>query len=136
MSGINDNQESATRAGDYHSLPLSTIHIVGYVGLVFLTVQMGGMTYYAWKLIKRAKGTPYFPLALFVGIPITWSLPYGLLIFGAYNTIVFTNIIAIAWLNLIARSLDAYLGEEKKLASQPAPFPELEMPRFSRPSLS
>ncbi|MDD5349100.1 MAG: O-antigen ligase family protein [Chthoniobacteraceae bacterium] len=135
FQSLEGSQESLTISGDYHSLPLSTIHTVGYVGLALLLVLMGAMSYYAWTLIKRAKGTPYFPIALFVGVPIVYEIFYGNLIFGGFNITAPANIYAIAWMRLVSRSLDAYLAEEKEREQQPSPFPQLEMPSFSRPSL-
>lgn len=132
-----DSQENLTVAGDYHSLPLSTIHVVGYVGLALLLIQMGGMSFYAWMLINRARGTPYFPLALFMGVPVVYEIILGMFVFGAYNGTAPANIYTVAWLRLISRSLDAYLNTTKEAPVESAAvFPELEFPRFPRPSAS
>ncbi|MEI8233741.1 MAG: O-antigen ligase family protein [Verrucomicrobiota bacterium] len=137
MQAGSTGQENLTVAGDYHSLPLTTIHTVGYVGLTLFMIQMSGMTYYAWKLIQRAAGTPYFPLALFVGIPVIYQIIYGPLIFGAFKSAAPDCVYAIAWLRLISRSLDADCSKSKEESvKSEAFFPELEFPRFSRPPVS
>lgn len=134
MARIDETQENLSIVGDFHSLPLSTIRVVGYVGLALLMVQLSAMSYYAWKLIRRAQGTPYFPVALFIGIPIVWDVLYGPLVFGAYNYAAPTMVYSVAWLRLISRSLDVYLGNVKEQANQPAPFPELPISPFPRQS--
>lgn len=140
MMARNDSQENLTIAGDYHSLPLSTIHVVGYVGLAMLIVFSLCMSIYAWKLVQRARGTPYFPLALLVGVPVIYEIFFGFFIFGAYKSTVYTNIYAVAWLRLVSRSLEAYLAETKAKENRPAalfgePNPAL-LPRWITPQKS
>jgi len=126
-----DAKENLAISGDYHSLPLSTIHVVGYIGLVQLLILMFGMTYYAWKLILRARRTPFFPMALFIGVPVVYAPFFGFLVFGAFNLTCYTNIYYIAWLRLIDRGLEKYLMEKKEVAKRPEEaFRQLGLSRF------
>ena len=114
LSGNNEViQESHVLAGGYHSLPLSAIRTVGYVGLVLFCILYFGMSYYAWKLIRRAKGTPYFPMALMVGIPII-PQPLSLIFTGFYDSQSISAYYGVAILRLISRSLDDYLHVQKQ----------------------
>jgi hypothetical protein len=127
-------QESLTVSGAYHSLPLSTIHIVGYVGLGLMVIQLSGMAVYAWKLLKRAKGTPYFPLSILVVMPYVYELFTSMLIFGAYELTAPGMIVGVAWMRLISRSLDRYLAEKAALPAEAdaSALPELDAPpRFN-----
>jgi len=126
-----DSKENLTISGDYHSLPLSTIHVVGYVGLVQLLILMFSMACYSWKLILRARRTPFFPIALFVGVPVVYALLFGFLVFGAFSLTCYSNIYSIAWLRLIDRGLERYLMEKKEIAKQPEEaFCQLGLSRF------
>ncbi|XHR28007.1 MAG: hypothetical protein ACFUZC_19015 [Chthoniobacteraceae bacterium] len=133
-----DSQENLTIAGDYHSLPLSTIHVVGYVGLVLLMIQLIGQSFYAYKLVARSRRTPFFALALFVAAPQVYLPVTSILIFGAFNLTAPGNVIAVAWMRLISRSLEAYLEEKKQSAStRPAPLPDFEFaPQFLKASIT
>ena len=55
-----ESQENMLISGDFHSGPVSTIRFVGYVGLALFFPLLVGIAVYAARLIKRAKGTPYF----------------------------------------------------------------------------
>lgn len=102
------SQENMLVSGNYHSGPVSTIRFVGYVGLALFILLLIGMACYAWQLIVRARGTPYFTLALFLGMP-TIYLPFAFIfIFGAFQNDLVGAIITIALLKLLNDSLEAY----------------------------
>jgi hypothetical protein len=114
LANTKQGQENLTVAGAYHSLPLTTIHIVGYVGLFFLCILMIGTAFYSWKLIRKAKGTPYYPMALFVGIPFIISPLPSLILTGFYDVQMIATAISIGYLRLIQKSLDEYIATQQQ----------------------
>jgi len=129
-----DLQENFMVSGDYHSLPLSAVHTVGFVGTFFLIVLMLSMAFYSWKLIEKARNTPYFAFALFVGVPIIISPALGFLVFGAYKGQIVDCIFGVAMLRLVSRSLAKYQADTN---IQPIGkvFPQVELNRFPQRAL-
>jgi hypothetical protein len=130
-----DVQEALTVSGDYHSLPLSAVHTVGFIGTGFLVVLMFGMAYYGWNLILRAEGTPFFAVALYFGVPIIAAPMLGFFVFGAYKGQIVECIFGVAMLRMISRSLIQYQIE----TNPPLPgkiFPEVEMNRYPQRALT
>jgi len=72
--------------GVLHSGPLSTIKYVGIVGLFLYLVLLLYMSYAAWTLCQKARGTKALPLALFVSIPIIYEPFNFVVIFGALES--------------------------------------------------
>ena len=91
--------------GDYHSGPVSAIRFVGYIGLFLFTALLIANAKYAWKIIKSAKKTAYFPLALFSGIVAIYHPICFWLIFGGYGSDFVQAIFTLGMLNLIDRSI-------------------------------
>jgi len=132
LANEREAQENLTIAGAYHSLPLTTIHVVGYVGLFFFCILIFGTAYYGWALILRAKGTPYFPTALFLGIPCIYSPLPSLILTGFYDLHIVGTIISVGLMRVISRSLDKYNEEKKSEISEPKKiFPTGRYDRFS-----
>ncbi len=77
------DREAFMITGTFHSGPLSTIKFIGFVGLSLYFPLMLYMALLAWRLCRRAHGTPIFPLALFIGIPIIYEPFNFVVIFGA-----------------------------------------------------
>lgn len=129
-----NSQEALTVAGDYHSLPLSTVHTVGFVGAGFFVILMFGTAYYGWNLIQRAKGTPFFTMALYVGVPAIMAPFFGFFVFGAYKEQILESIFAVAMLRMVSRSLIQHQAE-----ANPPPvgkaFPEVELNHFPQRAL-
>ncbi len=113
--GANRNsQESLTITGDYHSGPLSAIKFAGYLGLALILCLMFGAAIFAWKLIGRARGTPYFVFSIFIGIDAVFFPLKFIFIFGSYKTEIPLMIYSVAMLSLIDRSLAEW--KEKQAA--------------------
>lgn len=91
--------------GDYHSGPVSAIRFVGYLGLLLFTVLLIANARYAWKIVKAAKNTAFFPLALFVGIGAIYHPICYWFIFGGYGGDFIQAISTLGLLNLIDRSI-------------------------------
>jgi hypothetical protein len=99
-------QESFMISGMFHSGPLSTIRYVGYIGLFIYTSLIIIMAKRAWKLIRTAEGTPYFPAVLFVGMSIIISPLVFYLIAGAFQYNLPDTIFAAGLLKLLERGVN------------------------------
>jgi len=111
--------EAQLVSGAYHSGPLSTIRYVGMVGLAFYLILLIGLAFYAYRIIKLASGTPFLPLALFVGVGPIMTPLFFVFIFGAYDSGFSETVFALAALNLTLRSLQLHLTGEKMQADPP-----------------
>ena len=122
--GANDETESLIITGNYHSGPLTTIHIIGFVGLGTFTILLFGISYYGWQLILRARGTPYFPVAIFFGAQAIFEpLPF-LILTGFFDIQLVGSIYSIAMMRMISRSLDQFkLAEAKATIAPEEAFP-------------
>jgi len=78
-------EQTIHRTGAYHNGPLSTIRFAGYVGLALLYTQFAIAIAYAIKCLRLARGTVFFPLAIFVAVRLIWKPIHFTFIFGAYN---------------------------------------------------
>lgn len=78
-------QEHMAIAGEFHSGPVSTVRVVGYIGLVFIYLLLLAMAYHAAKLIRRSKETPMFAPVLFFCMPIVFEPFWFTFVFGAYG---------------------------------------------------
>jgi hypothetical protein len=108
LVGDNGDQEYYLIIGGVHSGPLSTIRYVGYVGLGIFIVVLCLLARDAWRLARRALGTPYLPIAMFVCIPVIWEPINYLFIFGGFDGALPANIYLLGMLKLLSNSLDVY----------------------------
>jgi len=92
--------------GTYHSGPVSAVRFVGYIGLFFFTALLIANALYAWKIIKSAKKTTFFPLTLFSGVMAIYQPICFCLIFGGYGEDFVQAIFTLGMLNLIHRSIE------------------------------
>jgi hypothetical protein len=77
-------EESVTLTGAFHSGPLTTIHNVGLVGLVLLYTLMIVAAVYSVKCVRRCRGTPLLPLAIFLAMQLVWEPIQFTFVFGSY----------------------------------------------------
>lgn len=127
----NVGTEALILSGCYHSLPLTAIHIVGYVGFGFFCVLLFGSAFYARQLIERTRNTPFFSMALFVGAPTIWSPLPTLILTGFYDVQLLALISTIAMMKMINRSLERYKQElHDALPKSGDTLPELAQVRF------
>ena len=68
-SGLTIQQEGMMLSGGYHSGPVQTIRTVGYFGLAMLLLGMIRIAVYSHRQIIRCRGTEWYPVALYIGIP-------------------------------------------------------------------
>jgi hypothetical protein len=99
-------QESFMISGAVHSGPVSTVRFVGYTGLSLTMIILVGMAWTGWKLIQRAKGTPLFPLTLFICIPAVIEPFYFTFIFGGFENTISDGLFTLGMLRMLRNSLD------------------------------
>lgn len=120
--------------GNIHNGPLSAIRYVGYLGLLLFLLFIGVLAAYAWRLACRAQGTPYFPLALFAGLPVLYEPFNYVFIFGAFDASLPASIYALGMLKLVDNTVTDYRGEPavSALTSLPRVDPEAALAGASR----
>jgi hypothetical protein len=115
------SQESLLIQGAFHSGPLSAIRYVGLVGLVFYLALLVVAATYSWNLIRRTRGTDYFPLALFVGLAAIYEPFQYTLIFGGFDSGFPTTIFVCGMLKLISKSRHEQRPRSAAIELQPLP---------------
>jgi hypothetical protein len=104
-SGMLVQQEQMMIAGAYHSGPLHSIRMTGYVGLAILLLAMIRLAIYAHRQIMRCKGTEWAPVALFFGIPLITQPFFFTFVFGEYHYAIAQTMMGIAMVRLMERNL-------------------------------
>ena len=132
MSQPNDaqaQQEIMMIVGNVHSGPLSAIRTVGYVGFALFSLLIVAVARRSWTTIQRASGTPFFPAAIYFGIPAIIMVPQYLLIYGAFDDGLQTTLFSIGMIRLINHSMSRHEvhGEEKSTAPESSFRPMLPM---------
>jgi hypothetical protein len=100
-----EEQEHMLIVGGFHSGPISTLRFVGIFGLILYYLLLIGTAIRAWETISIARGTAYFPVSLFVGLPLVWSPLHFTIIFGGYDSALPDSIFGLALLEVVRRSL-------------------------------
>lgn len=104
-SGMSQQQEAMMISGGYHSGPVQTIRTVGYVGLAVLLIAMIRMAVHAHRQILRCRGTEWYPIALFIGVP-TIVLPiFFTFIFGEFGKDVSALFLSYGLISLLEKNL-------------------------------
>lgn len=104
-SGLSKQQEAMMVTGGYHSGPVQTVRAVGYVGLVVLVLALWRMAVHAHRQIQRCRGTEWYPVSLFIGIPIVISPPFFVFIVGDFGTGAASLCASYGLLNLLEKNL-------------------------------
>jgi hypothetical protein len=102
---ISQQQEFFMASGAYHSGPVSTIRAIGYAGLLILLIAQIRLAVHAHRQIQRTRNTEWFPLALFVGIPLIWSPFFFVLIFGTFSSGATSFLLGSAWVRVLENNL-------------------------------
>jgi hypothetical protein len=105
VSGFDAHREAVLANGDYHSGPVSMIRTIGYVGLILFVVAQIRLIVHAHRQIMRCKDTDWYPLALFIGIPIIIAPVFFLFIFGDFKADMATLLMGIAMVRLLENNL-------------------------------
>ena len=84
-SGFDQHRESILASGDYHSGPVQTIRVIGYVGLIVLVLFQVRLAILAHHQIRRSMGTEWLSLTMMICIPIIWAPFQFCFIFGTFK---------------------------------------------------
>lgn len=104
-ANLTRQQEFMMASGAYHSGPVSTIRVIGYVGLVILLLAQIRLAVHAHRQIQRARHTEWFPLTLFIGIPLIWAPIFFVLIFGDFGAAVASLLMGAAMVRVLQNNL-------------------------------
>lgn len=104
-SGMSSQQEAMMVTGGYHSGPVQTVRTVGYVGLAILVLAMIRMAVHAHRQIMRCRGTEWFPLSLYVGIPAITLPPIFIFVFGDFGRDVAALFLSYGMISLLEKNL-------------------------------
>jgi hypothetical protein len=118
-----------------HSGPVSAIRYVGYVGLAIFLILAGLVARRAVRLIRRSENTPFFPLALFIGIGAVAFPVSFLLIFGQYGEDLANLIVGIGMQQMLENSLEAYEATQKAAVLPAKPPQRIRQPMRFAPAL-
>jgi hypothetical protein len=132
ITGLTLQQESMMTTGDYHSGPVQTIRTTGYVGLAVMLLAMIRNANRAHRQILRSKNTEWFPVALFLGIPIValpifWTFVFGTFASGSTAALMGAAIVRLMEKNLPLpvytkrRRGSFILNHDQSHAESPAP---------------
>ena len=105
ISGFDNHRESILASGDYHSGPVQMVRIIGYVGLMFVILFQIRLGVRAHRQIMRCRGSEWFPLALFTGIPLIWNPVFFLFIFGDFKSATATLLLGSAMVRMLENNL-------------------------------
>lgn len=104
-SGMSQQQEAMMIAGGYHSGPVQTIRTVGYVGFAVLLIAMIRIAVHAHRQIIRCRGTEWYPIALFIGVPVIVLPIFFVLIFGEFGKDVAGLFLSYGLISLLEKNL-------------------------------
>lgn len=99
------HRESILISGDYHSGPVQTIKVIGYAGLLILLLAMWRLAVRAHHQILRSKGTEWYPVVLFIGIPIIVHPIFWTFVFGEFAGGTAAFFAGFAWIRMLENNL-------------------------------
>jgi hypothetical protein len=105
ISGFDQQRDFILANADYHSGPVQTIRIIGYVGLAVLLLAMFRLAVHAHHLMRRYRNTHWYPLVLFVGIPCIVYPLFFTFIFGTFQIGAATFMTSAAMVRILQRNL-------------------------------
>ena len=105
ISGFDAHRETILCNGDYHSGPVSTVRVIGYIGLIFFLLAQIRLAVHAHRQILRCRGTEWLPLALFTGIPLVFAPLFFVFIFGDFKGNAAAFLLALSMIRLLENNL-------------------------------
>jgi hypothetical protein len=105
VSGFDVHRESVLANGDYHSGPVSTVRVIGYVGLIFFLAAQIRLAVHAHRQILRCRGTEWLPLSLFIGIPLIIAPIIFVFLFGDFKQAASLFLISSGMVRLLENNL-------------------------------
>jgi hypothetical protein len=108
-SGISEKmaQERAMMTQAYHSGPVQTVRVTGYLGLIILLYALGVVAVHAHRLIIRSRGTEWFGPMLFLCLHMVWHPLFFVFVFGNFGDDVPALLMNMGILRLIEKNLPA-----------------------------
>lgn len=116
--------------GIFHSGPVTTIRVVGYVGLALFLPLLVALAMYGWNLAKMTRGSPFQFPALFMAVGALLSPFFFVLVFGNYGDALPDAIIGIGSMKMVKLSYLKWKATQQSatpLLSQPATHPPAEI---------
>ncbi|HVM61204.1 MAG TPA: hypothetical protein VMV72_10090 [Verrucomicrobiae bacterium] len=98
--------EFAALSGAFHNGPLTAIRYAGVTGLVAFYALMLAAAVLSVTAVGRCRGTPLFPVAIFLAVQLVWLPVHYTFVFGAFNEEL-PNLIFLVGLLLLVRRLSA-----------------------------
>jgi hypothetical protein len=105
ISGFDSQREAILASGEYHSGPVATIRVIGYIGLILFLAAQIRLAVHAHRQILRCRGTEWLPLALFIGIPMVYGPLFFVFIFGDFKTNGVLFLLAAGMIRLLENNL-------------------------------
>jgi hypothetical protein len=102
---LSRQQEFMMVSGAYHSGPVSSVRVIGYIGLIVLLLAQIRLSVHAHRQIQRAKNSEWFPLTLFVGIPLIWAPVFFVLIGGDFGSAASSLMMGAAMVRILENNL-------------------------------
>ena len=99
-------EQGADITGALHNGPLTTIRYAGAVGLVLFYALMIAGAVSSVKCVRRCRGTPLFPVALFLAMQLVWTPIQYTFLFGGYDAQLPEQLFLTALLTLVRRMSD------------------------------
>jgi hypothetical protein len=109
-------EEAGDIVGGFHNGPLTAIRAVGIVGLALYYALMFGAAAYSVKCVRRCRGTPLLPLAIFLAIQFVWTPIQFTFVFGSYDNQLADYLFMIGLLTLVGR-----MSERPPPSTEPVP---------------
>jgi hypothetical protein len=103
--GLSNQQEQMMILDAYHSGPLHSIRMTGYIGLIVLVLAMIRTAMHAHYQILRCKGTEWASVAIFFGIPLIAYPFLFIFVFGEYHVGVAHTMMGMAMIRLMERNI-------------------------------
>jgi len=119
ISGLGNHQDAILASADYHSGPVQTIRIIGYVGLGVLLLAMFRLGVHAHRLMRAYRHTTWFPLVLFVGLPCIFYPLFFVFVFGNFQIGSITFLTSAAMVRVLQRNLPAPGRDGVAVATSP-----------------
>jgi hypothetical protein len=123
------SNEAAMIKGSFHSGPLSTVRVVGAVGMLVMLLTIFSFAIKAYQLAKASYGTPFFPWCLFMTIPIIYMPFQFIFIFGDYKNDIVTLIMTAGYFKFFETLFSAWKASRAPSPSaNPTPDDPLKLP--------
>jgi hypothetical protein len=98
-------QEFMMASGNYHSGLVITIRAIGYTGLLIFVLAQIRLAVHAHRQIQRARNTEWFPLTLFIGIPLIWAPIFFIFVIGDFGPATTSFLLGAAFVRLLENNL-------------------------------